>query len=328
MSKIKELAGKTASIQPRVGEKHQDRPAKTAPVMLYDATSRMHAAEQRAEELEQRLRKAEENSANLEISIEELHEVPGRRRQLTQEQFGELRENLRRNDLVTPITVSPRADGGYEIISGHNRVKAFAELGRHTIPAVIRETDAARADMNAFYANLLQPSLPDYEKFQGFQLIRKRQPELTQEQIAEMAGVSPALISRLLSFEDLPAEAHLILENKPETLGAKAASDLAILSKQGKADQVVDAIRKIAEEGIDQKLAVSLAARTQQTESAKPKADVVTYKLGKAQLCSYRKTDTTLRIDFKNAEHAAAVHEEIQKVLENYTASLKTGKKG
>jgi ParB family chromosome partitioning protein len=326
-SKFKELAGKTAGIQPRTVEKTHERPAKTAPVMLYDATARMHAAEQRAEELEARLRDAEKNGASLEVALADLHEVPGRKRSLTDEQFQELRNNLRNNELVTPITVRPRAQGGYEIISGHNRVRAYRELGRVTIAAVVRDTDAARADINAFYANLLQPTLPDYEKYLGFRLIRGRHPDFSQEQIAEMAGVSQSLLSRLLSFEELPQDVHEILAKHPNSLGATAASNLAALTKQGRTAKVTEAVRKIAEEGLDQTTAVNLAAKDEDRPKPKAAVEVTTYKVGKAPLCSYRKTDTTLRVDFKSSEHAEAVHGEIQKVLEKYAASRKTGKK-
>lgn len=326
-SKFKELAGKTAGIQPRTTEKAQERSPKTAPVMLYDATARMHAAEQRAEELETRLRDAEKNGASLDLPLSDLHEVPGRKRNLTNEQFQELRENLRNNELVTPITVRPRTQGGYEIVSGHNRVRAYQELGRATIPAVVRDTDSARADINAFYANLLQPALPDYEKYLGFRLIRSRHPDFSQEQIAEMAGVSQSLLSRLLSFEELPEDTHTILIEHPNCLGAAAASHLAALVKRGRAAKVTEAVRKIVEEGVDQTVAVKLAAKDEDTPKHKPAVEIMTYKVGKAALCSYRKTETTLRVDFKSAEHAQAVHAEIQMVLERYAASLKAGQK-
>lgn len=328
MSKIKELAGKTAGIQARTVDKSHERTPKTAPVMLYDATARMHAAEQRAEELEARLREAEQNSANLELPLDELHEVAGRKRKLNQEQFDELRENLRHNDLVTPITVRPRTEGGYEIVSGHNRVRAYRELGRQSIPAVVRQTEAAQADINAFYANLLQPTLPDYEKYLGFRLIRSLRPHLSQEQIAEMAGVSQSLLSRLLSFDELPDEAHQILSEHPDTLGAAAASSLAGLTRQGKASKVIEALRKVVSEGMDQSAAVAYAAREDNKPAApKPAVEVLSYKVGKAALCTYRKTDTTLRVDFKSPEHAAVVHAEIHKVLEQYALQLKAEQK-
>lgn len=325
MSKFKELVGKTAGIQPRSNDKQPERPAKTAPVMLYDTTARMHDAEKRAEELEARLVLLEKENTHRDIPLSQLHEVAGRKRSLTVEQFRELRDNLRNNELVTPITVRPREAGGYEIVSGHNRVLAYRDLGRAAIAAVIQNTEAARADVNAFYANLLQPSLPDYEKYLGFRLIRDRQPEMSQEQISEIAGVSQSLLSRLLSFEDLPPEAHDILSAHPASLGAAAASNLAALTKQGRAAEVVDALRKITEQGMDQATAVSQALRGNDVR-VKPSAEITYYKVGKAALCSYRKAGTTLRVDFKNAEHAQAVHAEIQKVLEQYAARLKNSK--
>ncbi len=328
MSKIEELAGKTAGIQARTVEASQERAPKTAPVMLYDASARMHAAEQRAEELEARLREAERDSANLELPLEALHEVPNRKRILTPEQFTELRENLRNNALVTPITVRARDEGGYEIISGHNRVSVFRELGRLTIPAVVRQSDAAQADINAFYANLLQPALPDYEKYLGFKLIRTLRPSQSQGQIAEIAGVSPSLLSRLLSFEELPAGAHKILAQHPAALGASAASKLASLVRQGRGERVIEAVRRAAKEGLDQTQVVAFALQfDDKPERVRPRVDSMVFRAGKIPVCSYRRTDVTLRLDFKNPRHAAAMHERLIEVMEAFCAEIKAEKK-
>ncbi|KRB72346.1 ParB/RepB/Spo0J family partition protein [Noviherbaspirillum sp. Root189] len=324
MSKIKELAGKTAGIQARSVEKTGHRPPKTAPVMLYDATARMHAAEQKAEELEAKLNAALESTAAFEVPLSDLREIAGRKRQLDDEQFNELKENLRHNELVSPVIVRPSDDGGYEIVSGHNRVRAFRELGRERIPAIVRRTEAVQADINAFYANLLQPSLPDYEKYLGFRLIRLRRPEMSQAQIAEMAGISPTRLSRLLAFDGLPDEAHAVLAQHPGALGADAASTLAAVAKDGGADRVTDAIKKVIEEGIDQASAVALASRRETVAAkTKPSVEVIKFKVGKSPVCSYRKADTMLRVDFRTAEDANAVHEEIQKVLQRYIDRLR-----
>ena len=324
MSKIKELAGKTAGIQARSVEKTGDRPPKTAPVMLYDATARMHAAEQKAEELEAKLNAALEGAAAFEVPLADLREVAGRKRQLSDEQFNELKENLRHNELVSPVIVRPAEHGGYEIVSGHNRVRAFKELGRERIPAIVRASEEVQADINAFYANLLQPSLPDYEKYLGFRLIRLRRPEMSQAQIAEMSGISATRLSRLLAFDDLPDDTHLLLAQHPGAIGADAASNLAAIAKAGGADRVTAAIKKVVEEGIDQSSAVALASKRDTiVAKAKPTVEVIKFKVGKSPVCSYRKADTTLRVDFRNVEDADAVHEEIQKVLQKYVDSLK-----
>ncbi|WP_192805185.1 ParB/RepB/Spo0J family partition protein [Noviherbaspirillum aerium] len=342
MSIYDKLGAKTAGVKARTVDKAGERAPRTAPAMFLNAAQRMDAAEARVEELESQLREAESRAVNLEIPLDELYEVEGRRRKLSEEEFSELRENLRNNDLVTPITVRSRNDRGYEIVSGHNRVAAFRELGRQKIPAVVRDSDAVQANINAFYANLLQPSLPDYEKYLGFRMIRKMKPELHQDQLAEMAGVSKAQISKLMSFEELPEEAHQILNSRPDLLGANAALALASHAKKGKDEQVIDALNRIASGELDQGQAIRLlngevslltpgifSEQQTQLPSAKPKppkAEIVQIKVGKATFCNYRKTDTTIRLDFKSAEQAQAVADEIRQVLERHAESLKAQK--
>lgn len=342
MSIYDKLGAKTAGVKARTVDKTGERAPRTAPAMFLNAAQRMDAAELRVEELESQLREAEARAVNLEIPLDDLYEVEGRRRKLSEEEFSELKENLRNNDLVTPITVRSRNDRGYEIVSGHNRVAAYRELGRQKIPAVVRDSDEVQANINAFYANLLQPSLPDYEKYLGFRMIRKMKPGLHQDQLAEMAGVSKAQISKLMSFEDLPDEAHRILNSRPELLGANAALALAANAKKGRSEQVVDALRRIADGELDQGQAVRLLngegnslpssiISDQQNEfpsvkAKPPKAEIVQIKIGKSTFCSYRKTDTSIRLDFKNAEQAQAVADEIRQVLERHAENLKSQK--
>lgn len=329
--KLSQLSALTAGVAPIKDATAEPNKIRSAPGQVMEfalqrdqAVRRAEEAEARMQELESKLQNAQVQGPVLTVSLDQLHEVEGRRRKLTAEQFDELTENLRSNDLITPITVRSRDAGGYEIVSGHNRVAAYRALGRTEIEAVVRSLDEERAVLGAFYANLLQPSLPDYEKYQGFRLIRERRQDLTQEQIAEMAGVSPALLSRLLAFEGLPTEVHELLSARPEMIGAAAAASLAGFAKQGKAAKVIEAVQKLAAEGIDQSAAVAYVSRAEAGPiPTKPKVDVKTFKVGKTPLCSYRRTDTTLRVDFKSAEHAAAVHEEIEQVLERYAASLK-----
>jgi ParB family chromosome partitioning protein len=238
MSIYDKLGAKTAGIKARAVEKPADKSPKTAPGMFLNATQRIDAAESRVEELEAKLREAEA-AGGQPIALDQLHEVPGRRRKLTPQQYSELQENLRTNPLVTPITVRKRAAGGFEIVSGNNRVAAFRELGRTHIPAALLDSDDDQAAINAFYANLLQPDLPDFEKYLGFKSIVTKHPHLTHAQIADRAGVSRSFVSQLMAFDELPQEALAILTEKPSTVGANAAQDFAALTKKGRAVQVV-----------------------------------------------------------------------------------------
>lgn len=315
MSIYDKLGAKTASIKARETERPAEKPLKTAPTMFLDSTKRMHAAEEKVELLEARLLEAEAKTINLEIPLDHLHEVPGRRRKLTAEEYTELRENLRNNDIVTPITVRKREQGEYEIISGHNRVAIFRELGRATIPSVVRDTDKAQADINAFYANLLQTSLPDYEKYLGFCMIQARLPNLSHQQIADMAGISRSHITKLMAFSNLPPAAHKILQEHVTAVGATAAQDFAGLIKQGRTEQVVEAINKIAAGELDQTQAVKFASATKNSTPTN-KFEPIKIKSGKATYCNLKRADKIIRLEFSSADDAEAVQDAIYQILE------------
>ncbi|NEX62999.1 ParB/RepB/Spo0J family partition protein [Noviherbaspirillum galbum] len=322
MSIYDKIGAKTAGIKARTVEKTGDKTPRTAPGMFLNATQRMDAAEAKIEELEAQLKEARTQTA--EIALDELHEVDGRRRKLTGQQYHELRENLRQNPLVTPITVRRRAEGGYEIVSGNNRVAAFRELGRTHIPAALLESDDDQAEINSFYANLLQPDLPDFEKYQGFRKILERRPDLTQAQIAEGAGVSRSFISQLMAFDDLPAEVLAALSDRPNLIGANAAQDLGALTKRGRADQVTQSVYRLARGEIDQSTAVREASLDPAVKvEAKAKPEPVRIKMGKKTYCALQRADRVLRIQFQTPEEAAAVQDAICEVLERRAKELK-----
>jgi ParB family chromosome partitioning protein len=315
MSIYDKLGAKTAGIKARTIEKAAEKAPRTAPGMFLSATQRMDEAEARVEELEARLREAEATGGR-EIALEEIHEAPGRRRMLTERQFSELKENLRNNPLVTPVSLRKRAAGGFEIVSGNNRVAAYRELGRTHILAVVLDSDDNQAEINAFYANLLQSDLTDFEKFLGFRRILERHPEQTHAQVAEGAGVSRSFVSQLMAFEDLPEAVLEILAQRPEIIGANAAQDFAALAKKGRVQQVVDAIRRIAAGEIDQGRGVKEAAADPVARVAAPKAEAVRIRLGRSVYCDLRRANNVLRLQFQSAEEAAAVQTAIQDLLQ------------
>ena len=48
-------------------------------------------------------------------------------------------ESIGKSGLLSPIIVRPRDEGGYEIISGHRRVRAYQRLGMTEIPSTVCE---------------------------------------------------------------------------------------------------------------------------------------------------------------------------------------------
>lgn len=323
------LLNKTAGVAKAVAENPGKPIAEQAPVTMPGQLGafRLEAQKyhERIKKLEEELKEAQEKGGSADLPLDQLHEVPGRRRKLTDQQYGELKQNLKNNPLVTPITVRQRREGGYEIISGSNRVAIFRELGRTHIPARVLDSDDTQAEINAFFANLLQADLPDFEKYLGFKKIMEVQGQLTHAEIAERAGVSRSFVTQLMAFDDLPSAAVAILADKPATIGANAAQDLAALARQGRAEQVVEAIAKVAAGELDQGRAVKHAATDPVAKPATARPEPVRIKSGKATYCNMQRADKVLRLQFQSAEEAETVQEAVRALLEQRARDLKLG---
>ena len=297
------------------------RGPRTAPGQLLDLQGRYEHSQQEIEKLQKLI----QEGGVSELPLADLHEVSGRRRNLTAEQYQELLANLRTNPLVTPITVRWREQGGYEIISGHNRVNAYRELGHERIPAVLVNWDEAQAELSAFYANLLQPDLPDYEKYLGFGVIASRYPHLSLTEIAANAGISSAGIYRLMSFKGLPDEVLAILKGRPDIVGSNAAQAFAKLCIEGKSEQVIAAIRKIASGECTQAQAVKLASA--QPRKLKEKVAATTrIKAGKTTYCDMVRTEKVVRLLFSSPEEAETAEAAIHSVLQGIAIEMKAVK--
>jgi ParB family chromosome partitioning protein len=258
----------------------------------------------------------------LELPLELIDSVPGRRRRLTQEQFDELRENLRVNPLVHPITVRRKDDGRYEVVSGENRLAAYRELGKAVIAVSVLDVGEHVAERAAFYANLIAHDLPDFEKFKGFQ----REQQATGASLAEMArlaGVHKASIGRLFAFSRLPAEALAELEQRPDAMGAACAEELAKLASAANAERVVETVRLLAAGRINQAQAPAFARAT--PRAARTAAQSGTVKAGRFKFADYRASGQVVRVEFHADVDMNEACKRIAALLDAMAAEAKDG---
>ena len=145
----------------------------------------------------------------------------------------------------------------------------------------------------------------------------ERTPGLTQAALAEQYGLTGAMISYIFSFDQLPLDALSVIEERPEIIGSTAVAALAAIARAGKADRVVEAIKRLAAGEIDQGQAVKLAsldpAKTK-PDGAAPVSDKI--KQGKATYCEIRRAKNVVRLQFKSEAEAERVHAAIRQLLE------------
>lgn len=293
---------------------------KTSPGRMLAAQSAVAAAERRVAELEANAGKA------VEVAVSDIVEVPGRKRQLSPEQYQELKENLRVNPLVHPITLVVREDGVKEVVAGHNRLQIFKELGRTTIPAVFAElADIEHIEQAAFYSNLLSPSLPDFEKFLGFQRHVERSGK-SQQEIAAAAGISEGHLSKLFAYARLPSSALAALEaaNDRSRLGVSAAYDMAafLSDHPDQKDAVTEVVQRLlSEPRLTQKQAVGLL-RARVRNARKGVGEPYRIKVGDRELCSISSKNGTIALKFRNKDEAADWEKRLRDFVESNAAAI------
>jgi len=281
--------------------------AKTGPGQMVEFLARESQAIQENELLKKEIATLKAS----EVLISDLVEVEGRRRVLSAEEYGELRANIQQHKLTTPITVRPLGDGKYEIVSGHNRVAIFKEMGLAQISAFIRDYSPIDAERGAFYANLLHKSLPDYEKYLGFKKIMALTGK-TQTEIAEEAGVSKTTVSFLMSFDDLPEMLRFRIASKPANVSARFAAELAKLPSP---ERALDAL-------LDGGMGVKESLKQGLTASPKPltiKPTSVLIKAGQKRIAEMTNRSGALTIKFTDPAMAERLMGEIETLIRSKT---------
>ncbi|WP_187638806.1 MULTISPECIES: ParB/RepB/Spo0J family partition protein [Paraburkholderia] len=311
--------GRLLDVQLRVNDAI-DR-ADAAEAKAASAESARQAIEQSLAEARRQLEALEKSSSATagDIEISTLIEVEGRRRVLSAEEYAELSANLESSELIHPIVYRPLGDGRNELISGHNRVSIYRELGRDRIKAVPFTGTQAEAELGAVFSNLLAPSLPDYEKYRQF--VRMQEISgLLQADIIRLSGLTQGHVARIFSFANLPAAAKELIAKNPHRLGGNAAQKLAMIAEQGHGTEVVNAIKQLVENAsLTQERAVTLAS----PKASKPVAPQArTFNRGKRKVCDMTVRSGVIALRFSGKEGENAAQEWSEKIAEYIRSNL------
>ncbi len=128
------------------------------------------------------------------------------RKEFGREGLEELRNSIRENGLVQPITVRRVENGMFELVSGERRLRAVADLGQKEIPAYVLqvESDSKMLEL-ALTENLQREDLNAIEVATGYQRLID-ECGLTQEQVAERVGKDRATVANFLRLLKLPVQ--------------------------------------------------------------------------------------------------------------------------
>ena len=80
------------------------------------------------------------------------------------EDMDQLVQSIKERGIITPVTLRPKEDGRYEIVSGHRRKKACELAGFETVKAEVREMTRDEAIILMVESNFQRSQIPPSEK--------------------------------------------------------------------------------------------------------------------------------------------------------------------
>ena len=135
-------------------------------------------------------RQRESGDLVTEVPLSELHPFVNHPFEVRDdEDMQKLVDSIKENGVLTNLTVRPRAEGGYEIISGHRRFHAAQLAGLDKIKVQVRDVDDDQAIIDMVDANIQREHISPMEKARAYAMRlaavkhQGRRTDLTSDQV-------------------------------------------------------------------------------------------------------------------------------------------------
>jgi ParB family chromosome partitioning protein len=201
----------------------------------------------------------------LELPVNAIHPNPRQpRRRFEPEASSGLAESVRRQGVIQPLLVRPRAAGGYEIVAGERRWRAAREAGRESVPVVVREADDRDTLLLGLIENVAREQLTPVEEARAYAVLID-EFGLSLGDVAERVGRSKPSVSNRIRLLELPDDVLGMVERGQLTEG-HARAVLAVPDHDGR--------RRLAREIVRRGLSVRAAEQRAKWAGARQKPRV------------------------------------------------------
>ncbi|MBN1585264.1 ParB/RepB/Spo0J family partition protein [Candidatus Uhrbacteria bacterium] len=118
----------------------------------------------------------------------------------------ELTDSIREHGIIQPLTVTPNADGTYELIAGERRLRAAKMAGLESVPVMVRQSVGNRERLIlALIENIQREDLNPVEEAAAYDRM-SREFGMKQEDIAKKVGKARSTVANTLRLLELPSE--------------------------------------------------------------------------------------------------------------------------
>ena len=169
-----------------------------------------------------------------DMPLSELHPFPDHPFQVRDDDsMKETVESIKEYGVLVPAIVRPRADGGYELISGHRRKHACELAGLPTMPVIVRDLDDDAATIIMVDSNIQRENILPSERAKAYkmkleaikhqgqrtdltsvQVGQKLQGKISRDLLAENSPDSSTQIQRFIRLNELTPQLQQMVDDK------------------------------------------------------------------------------------------------------------------
>lgn len=167
-----------------------------------------------------------------DMPLSELYPFPDHPFQVRDDDFmKETVESIKEYGVLVPAIVRPRADGGYELISGHRRKHACELAGLPTMPVIVRNLDDDAATIIMVDSNIQRENILPSERAKAYKMkldaIRRQAGRPSKENsrqvvgnlesaaiVGKEAGESGRQVQRFIRLNELTPELQQMVDDK------------------------------------------------------------------------------------------------------------------
>jgi ParB/RepB/Spo0J family partition protein len=174
-----------------------------------------------------------------QIPVEQIHDRSWRAEvDTTEPTYRGLKASIRASGVLQPLLLRPRAEGGFEVVSGARRLRAARDTAQGTVPAVVRELNDVQALVGGSWDAVLRAGLTPYE---ARELIgRLVEAGMEEREASALVGTAPVR-------EETEREPTGIVAAAPPILDTTPAADPAVGT--GAAEAAVTTAEPVEVEG-------------------------------------------------------------------------------
>ncbi len=151
-----------------------------------------------------------------------------------------LASSIAEHGVLSPLLVTPTANGTFEIVAGERRWRASKIAGLSEVPCIVRELEQQNIMEIALVENLQREDLNPIEEAEGYRELMKAF-SLTQEEVAKRVGKNRSTVANALRLNNLCDSVKTMLREEKLTQGhARALLTLDAKKQEELAQKIID----------------------------------------------------------------------------------------